>query len=76
MFQQQEGCLGVSFLVSGDEHLVVTLWRSPEDVDRLARSSSYTTTAAALSATGVLRGDQLVEVFEVEVESELSAILH
>lgn len=66
MFEQQDGFLGVLFTESGDDCAVVSFWRDEVAVDALARSGSYAETAAALGATGILRGEQTVEVLHVQ----------
>ncbi|GAA1114894.1 hypothetical protein GCM10009630_10360 [Kribbella jejuensis] len=63
MFRRREGCLGVLFAADAGERIVITLWDGPESVDRLAESTEYRETVDALSATGILEGEQSVQVF-------------
>ena len=43
----------------------LTLWEARDDVNRLAFSGTYRGTVRRLEQTGLLRGDQTVEVFNV-----------
>jgi heme-degrading monooxygenase HmoA len=65
MFREQRGFLGVLFLHSAAGAAVLTLWASREDAERLAESSAYRATVARLEQTGLLRGEQTIEVFEM-----------
>jgi heme-degrading monooxygenase HmoA len=65
MFRKQTGFLGVLFLRSRDGAAALTLWESAEDVARLSESSTYRETVGQLESTGLLRGDQVIETFEV-----------
>lgn len=67
MFREQRGLLGVLFLREADDRAAaLTLWEDEEAVQALATSPSYRETVEALLATGLLRGEQTVEVFEVK----------
>lgn len=65
MFRKQTGFLGVLFLRSTDGAAALTFWESAEDVARLPESSTYRETVGQLETTGLLRGDQVIETFEV-----------
>ena len=65
MFRQQEGCLGVLFLRTEKDYAALSLWDSIQVVEKLAHSSIYQETVQQLQATGLLEGQQAVEVFEV-----------
>ena len=64
MFMQQEGCLGVLF--SRDEHYCATIsfWEDMKAIEQLKDSSSYNDTVEKIVATGMLEGEQSVEIFE------------
>lgn len=65
MFERQEGFLGVLFTETEHDYATVSFWRDAASVDALGRSESYAETVAALVATGLLTGEQTVEVFHV-----------
>jgi heme-degrading monooxygenase HmoA len=76
MFREQPGFLGVLFLRSNEGAAALTLWESKEDLGRLAHSRTYLATVERLERTGLMRGDQTVEVLEVagaHVDSALPA---
>jgi heme-degrading monooxygenase HmoA len=67
MFWEQRGLLGVLFLREADDRAAaLTFWEDEEAIQALATSPSYNRTVEALLATGLLRGEQTVEVFEVK----------
>jgi heme-degrading monooxygenase HmoA len=67
MFRKQSGCLGVLFLRTGaEECAALTMWSGLEAVQALSTSTSYRRTVRELEATGLLKGEQSVEVFEVK----------
>ncbi|MCA1847840.1 MAG: hypothetical protein LC704_02430 [Actinobacteria bacterium] len=67
MFREQRGLLGVLFLREADDRAAaLTFWEDEEAIQALATSPSYNRTVEALLATGLLRGEQTVEVFEVK----------
>lgn len=67
MFLQQDGCLGVLFLrLPDDRHVACSFWRDAAAVDALSSSATYRETAAALAATGALRGQQTVVAYQLE----------
>jgi hypothetical protein len=57
----------VTFLQDGDQHWVLTMWDAVEDVERLAKSESYLSTARALGALGILTGKQQVRLLVPEL---------
>ena len=66
MFREQRGLLGVLFLREADDRAAaLTFWEDEEAIQALATSPSYNRTVETLLATGLLRGEQTVEVFEV-----------
>ncbi len=66
MFREQRGLLGVLFLREADDRAAaLTFWEDEEAIRALAASPSYKETVETLLATGLLRGEQTVEVFEV-----------
>jgi heme-degrading monooxygenase HmoA len=64
MFERQEGCLGVFFLRGGEVCAALSLWRSETDIVALDSSPTYQQTVARLIASGLLQGEQSVEIFE------------
>ena len=66
MFRAQPGFRGVLFTSAADGgRAVISFWEDQGDVELLGRSESHRDTAAALGSTGILRGEQTVEVLEV-----------
>lgn len=67
MFRVQKGFLEATFLEAGDdEHWVLTVWETAEDVRALAASPSYLATARALVDTGLLVGAQSTRILRPE----------
>jgi heme-degrading monooxygenase HmoA len=64
MFREQPGFLGVLFLGTGARQAVVTLWKDEGSLERLNGSPTYEATVSRLVKTGVLRGQQSLEVLE------------
>jgi heme-degrading monooxygenase HmoA len=66
MFRSQPGFRGVLF-ASGDEteRAVVSFWENTGAVEELGRSPTYRETVDALLASGILTGEQTVEVLDV-----------
>ena len=62
MFRQQSGFLGVLFVGSDGRRAVATLWEDADSIERLSGSTTYQTTVSRLVETGLLRGQQSVEV--------------
>ena len=67
MFREQHGCRGVMFAAGLESHAVITFWDNTDDVAQLESSRGYRDTVRALLNSGILEGDQHVEVFAVEV---------
>jgi heme-degrading monooxygenase HmoA len=65
MFRAQAGFQEVLILRDGPESLVVTLWKSLDDVEALDRSATYRDTVAAIRETGFLVGDQSVRIWRL-----------
>lgn len=64
MFRKQSGFSGVLFLRTGGYASVVTLWEDMHAVERLADSPTYLETVKRIADSGILVGDQVIEVFE------------
>ena len=62
MFRQQSGFLGVLFVGSDGRRAVATLWEDADSIERLSRSTTHQATVSRLAETGLLRGQQSVEV--------------
>lgn len=62
MFREQQGFREAFFLQDGDEHWVLTVWQSLEDIERLSTSETYLATARALGESGILTGEQTVRI--------------
>lgn len=67
MFREQEGYLGALMFAQGSQRTVVTLWTSLEAAEALNSSPSYRSTVEAILAAGFIRGEQSLEVHEVEL---------
>jgi heme-degrading monooxygenase HmoA len=66
MFRSQPGCRGVLFTTAADDRrAVISFWEDQDAVNRLDESVTYRETASALGSTGILRGEQTVEVLDV-----------
>jgi heme-degrading monooxygenase HmoA len=66
MFRAQRGFRGVLFGAAADgRRAVISFWEDQGAVEALDRSASYRETASALGSTGILRGEQTVEVLVV-----------
>ncbi|MBA2693788.1 MAG: antibiotic biosynthesis monooxygenase [Rubrobacter sp.] len=67
MFHKQPGFLGVMFLrEAGDLASSLTVWEDAGTVDAIESSPSYRRTARELAESGLLAGEQSVEILEVE----------
>lgn len=66
MFHQQNGCLGVLFLCTEKDCAALSLWENEQAIEQLATSPTYQATVRQLQSTGLLRGEQSVEVFEIQ----------
>ena len=63
MFRTQPGFCGVLFTTAADGgRAVISFWDDERAVELLDRSESYRDTASALGSSGILRGEQTVEV--------------
>ncbi|HEV8382569.1 MAG TPA: hypothetical protein VGQ29_13365 [Gemmatimonadales bacterium] len=67
MFRAQPGCRGVLFvrLPQGVGAAACSFWDDQESIEALKSSATYQATVARLLATGLLTGDQTVEILEV-----------
>jgi heme-degrading monooxygenase HmoA len=66
MFRDQRGYKGVLFTTAPDGgRAVISFWQDQHAVDALDSSESYRETASALDATGILQGEQTVELLTV-----------
>ena len=67
MLRKQPGFLGVLFLQgSGCDAVSITIWEDRGTVEALESSPSYRKTTHELAKSGLLRGEQSVELLEVE----------
>lgn len=67
MLHRQPGFLGVFFLrATEDRAASITIWEDRGAVEALESSPSYRRTARELAESGLLTGEQLVEILEVE----------
>jgi heme-degrading monooxygenase HmoA len=67
MLHKQPGLLGVLFLrQAGDHAASLTIWEDAGAVEALQSSPSYRRTTHKLAESGLLAGDQSVEVLKVE----------
>ena len=69
MFRAQPGWVETLFTRSGERAAVITLWRDEAAVRRLAESPSYLAVVERLTATGMLTGEQSVEVLALRERS-------
>ncbi|MFC7362169.1 antibiotic biosynthesis monooxygenase family protein [Nocardioides astragali] len=67
MFREQQGFREAFFLQDGDEHWVLTVWDSLEDIEALGASDTYAATVRALGESGILTGKQTVRILRTEV---------
>ena len=66
MFRAQHGFRGVLFTTAADgRRAAISFWEDQDAVNRLDESVTYRETASALGSTGILRGEQTVEVLNV-----------
>jgi heme-degrading monooxygenase HmoA len=66
MFREQPGFVGVLFAANLADRAVITLWRDIASARALDQSETYKSTVAEIEATGFLRGESSVEIFELE----------
>ena len=66
MFREQAGNLGVLFVRLQAGCAAVSFWKDSRSIEQLARSKTYQQTVKKLRATGLLKGTQDIEVFEVK----------
>src|SRR5262245_61666015 len=66
MFRMQPGFAGALFATRRAERVVITLWRDLAPAQALGHSHAYQATVAAIEATGFLRGQSTVEIFDLE----------
>ena len=66
MLHKQPGFLGVLFLRSMEDHAAsITIWEDRGTVEALESSPSYSRTIRELAESGLLAGEQSVEILEV-----------
>ncbi len=75
MFRQQTGFRGVLFLRTAHDCAALSFWEDAAAVAALGTSASYQETSHRLQATGMLLGEQSVEVFEVRGGTMEQALL-
>jgi heme-degrading monooxygenase HmoA len=68
MLRKQPGFLGVLFLRAAEAHdaASITIWEDRGAVEALQSSPSYRQTTRELAESGLLAGEQSVEIFQVE----------
>jgi heme-degrading monooxygenase HmoA len=67
MLHRQPGLLGVLFLREAEASVAaLTIWEDRGAIEALESSPSYRRTARELAESGLLAGDESVEVLEVE----------
>ena len=67
MLHRQPGFLGVFFLRAAEDRAAsITIWEDRGAVEASESSPSYRRTARELAESGLLAGEQLVEILEVE----------
>ena len=65
MFESLAGCMGHLFARRDDTYLTISMWVGRHAIRAAEESEIYSKTVADIMATGVLRGRQTVEVFEI-----------
>lgn len=65
MFKQQKGFLGVQFWHNPEGCVTLSLWEDMASVEALKDSETYQQTVKDIEASGLIRGEQTVEVFAV-----------
>lgn len=66
MFHRQQGLRGVLFAANSDHFATVTFWASHEAIRKLEQESAdYAEAVRRITLTGLLVGEQRVEVLEV-----------
>lgn len=65
MFRRQEGCVGVLYLVRDGAGVTLSLWRDEDAVRALAASEDYREVVDRLERSGILAGDQSVQVYDL-----------
>ena len=65
MFQEFQGCLGHLFAFAGDAWVTETYWESEEALNTALASERYADVVSQLEATGILRGESDVDVYQV-----------
>jgi heme-degrading monooxygenase HmoA len=65
MFDSFPGCAGHLFSHHDDTFMTISMWIGHHAIRQAEASDLYRETVDALEATGILRGEQHVEVFEV-----------
>jgi hypothetical protein len=50
----------------GDTYVTISMWIGRHAIEQAEESDAYRDTVASLSATGILRGEADVEVFDID----------
>ena len=66
MFDSLPGCMGHIFSHSAGTYLTISMWIGDRAIKQAEASDIYRETVAAITASGILRGDQVIEVFDVD----------
>lgn len=67
MFKKQKGILGVAVLLKGEETQVLTFWKEARYIAEMENNPLYIRTVNEIVKSGVLKGSQTVEVFQVPI---------
>jgi len=65
MFRAQQGFQAVIYSRSGGEVAVLSFWDDQAALDALDVSPTYAHAVASIEATGFLRGESVLDVFEI-----------
>lgn len=66
MFDSFAGCMGHMFCHSGDSYLTISMWIGRHAIEQAEASDVYRKTTEALLATGIVGGEQTVEVLDID----------
>ena len=65
MLLRQPGFVAVLFGRTQKDCTAITLWNDMRDIEALAKSETFIATAKKLESSGMLRGDQNVEIVQI-----------
>ena len=64
MFERQEGCLGVLFTHDENYSAMISMWDDMRSIEKLRESSLYHEAVESILGSGLVDGEQSVEIFE------------